>query len=335
MYKKNNNILIIGAGSAGKRHMLNLLELGCSLSAFDPNKNKLDAVKKEISNLNCFHSFEQTLPHWDDFDGVVVASPPKFHKEQCIFAIKKAKPVLVEKPLTRTLSEGSEIFKSIKVGTHPSLLLGYTYRWWPPLRKMRSLLRGGAVGKPLHAKFIMSAHLADWHPWERYQDFFMSSKDLGGGALLDESHFIDLMVWFFGMPEKVTAKIDKLSDLEIDTDDNVDIIFEYSDGLRVFIHLDLFGRPHEKYIKISGEGSTIEWTFEPNQLQLSDKIEPLWEVQQFNCERNDMFKSLAKDFLDMVKAEAKPSCTLVDGLNVMKLIDACRESNEKNQTIKL
>jgi predicted dehydrogenase len=41
----------------------------------------------------------------------------------------------------------------------------------------------------------MSAHLADWHPWERYQDFFMAQAALGGGALLDESHFLDLMLW--------------------------------------------------------------------------------------------------------------------------------------------
>jgi predicted dehydrogenase len=68
----------------------------------------------------------------------------------------------------------------------------------------------------------MAAHLADWHPWERYQDFFMSSKTMGGGAILDESHWLDLMLWFFGTPEKLFAKVDKISDLEIETDDNVD-----------------------------------------------------------------------------------------------------------------
>mgnify|MGYP001951126429 CR=1 FL=1 len=31
----------------------------------------------------------------------------------------------------------------------------------------------------------MSAHLADWHPYEPLADFFMSSAELGGGALLD------------------------------------------------------------------------------------------------------------------------------------------------------
>ena len=75
----------------------------------------------------------------------------------------------------------------------------------------------------------MSAHLADWHPWEQYQDFFMAKKNLGGGALLDESHWIDLMVWFFGLPQSIIGKVEKISDLDIETDDNVDFLSLYPD----------------------------------------------------------------------------------------------------------
>jgi predicted dehydrogenase len=47
--------------------------------------------------------------------------------------------------------------------------------------------------------------------------------------LLDESHFIDLMLWLFGVPERIFARIGKVSDLEIDTDDVVDISIERND----------------------------------------------------------------------------------------------------------
>jgi predicted dehydrogenase len=101
------------------------------------------------------------------------------------------------------------------------LLLGYTWRWWPSLLKVKDLVAQQAVGQLRHVKFTMAAHLADWHPWERYQDFFMASEALGGGALLDESHWLDLMLWFFGMPQKLFAKVEKISDLEIETDDQL------------------------------------------------------------------------------------------------------------------
>ena len=42
--------------------------------------------------------------------------------------------------------------------------MGYTWRWWPPLRKVRELLSEGAIGTIRHVQFHMSAHLADWHP---------------------------------------------------------------------------------------------------------------------------------------------------------------------------
>jgi len=181
----------------------------------------------------------------------------------------------------------------------------------------------------------MSAHLADWHPWEAYQDFFMSSKELGGGALLDESHFVDLMLWFFGMPESVTAKIDKLSGLDIETDDNVDILVKYKGGLRVSIHLDLFGRPHEKYISVTGEGSSIQWSFEPNVIKYSNKIEQNWVKSEFNLERNDMFIEVVKEFLEVLDGKNDISCTLNEGVQVMKILEACRLSSKEDRTVNL
>ena len=163
----------------------------------------------------------------------------------------------------------------------------------------------------------------------------MSSKDLGGGALLDESHFVDLMLWFFGMPESVIANIDKLSNLDIETDDNVDIIVRYKDGLRVSIHLDLFGRPHEKYISIAGEGSTLQWSFEPNIVQYSNKMESVWNKISFELERNDMFIEVEKEFLSILRGNTDISCTLDDGLNIMKILEACRLSSAEGRIVYL
>ena len=63
----------------------------------------------------------------------------------------------------------------------------------------------------------------------------MARREMGGGALLDESHWIDLMLWLFGMPSRVSGRIEKISDLEIDSDDNVDLLFAYDAGPRVSI----------------------------------------------------------------------------------------------------
>jgi len=327
------HILVFGVGSVGKRHMENLKELGCHLSGFDPRADRLKEIDAKLNIENCFQSYDEIDGHWEEFDGVVVASPPKFHLEQCELAVQAGLPVFLEKPLARSFNEGVDLLNIFRAIPDSRLLLGYTYRWWEPLRKFRDWIQNDKVGKPLHAKFVMSAHLADWHPWERYQDFFMASQDLGGGALLDESHFIDLMLWFFGMPESLYSRVEKLSNLEIETDDNVDILLVYKSGLRVSIHLDLYGRPHEKYILVTGDGCSAQWSFSPNHVRFSNSMEQKWEEERFEFERNDMFISAAREFLHLINDASEPTCSLIEGVQVMKILEACRISSNEGRSV--
>jgi predicted dehydrogenase len=213
------------------------------------------------------------------------------------------------------------------------LLLGYTWRWWPPLLKVKQLLDAQAVGELKFVKFTMAAHLADWHPWERYQDFFMASETLGGGAILDESHWLDLMLWFFGMPEKLFAKVEKISSLEIETDDNVDMLVFYDNGMRVSLHLDLYARPHEKSIQFVGENGTLIW--EPNSIKIGKEMDPDWDLEEFNYDRNDMFVGVAEEFLKILAGDGTQSCSIDDGIRVLELIEAARQSTSSEEIIRL
>ena len=161
----------------------------------------------------------------------------------------------------------------------------------------------------------------------------MASSELGGGALLDESHWLDLMLWFFGMPEKLFAKIEKISRLEIETDDNVDMMVFYGNDLRVSLHLDLYGRPHEKSIQFAGDDGTLLW--EPNQIRIGKQMDPEWEIENFNYDRNDMFVAVAEEFLTIIGWHSDPTCNIDDGVRVLKLIEAARTSSRKEKVITL
>ncbi len=316
------HILVLGTGSAGKRHAKNFASLGCRISAMDPRSDRLDEAAQAVSLVGGFTGLEQALGRASHFDGVVVCSPPKFHVEQSMAFVAAGVPVLLEKPVSPTLASAQRLKQLVDESGVP-LLLGYTYRWWPPLIEMRRRLE--EIGPLHHARFVMSAHLEDWHPWERYQDFFMASRDLGGGALLDESHFIDLMIWFFGMPDSISGRVERLSRLEIDTDDNVDLICVHGDRLRTTIHLDLYGRPHEKSITIIGGGGALQCLFNPDLLRFCAGAEGAWQTTPFDCQRNDMFVAVARDFLDML-AGKEPICGIEDGIRVLMCIEAARES---------
>lgn len=326
------HILIIGSGSAGKRHARNFAKLGCNISCVDPREDRRRELAAETPVVGAFASNEAAFAASSRPDAVVVASPPAFHVEQTLASLQHGLPVLLEKPSSPGL-QGTQRMAAVARKTGVPILLGYTWRWWPPLEKVRQILASRQLGELLHVQFHMSAHLADWHPWERYQDFFMARRDLGGGALLDESHWIDLMLWFFGMPRSVFARIEKLSSLEIDADDNVDIIAMYEGRMRVALHLDLYGRPHEKSIRFVGEKGTMLWTADPNRIVIGRDPSGWSETHDFNCERNDMFVAVAREFLDSLTRKRGATCSIEDGERVLKLVEAARRSHARRAVV--
>jgi predicted dehydrogenase len=330
----SEHILIVGSGSVGKRHARNLAGLGCRVSCVDPREDRRRELANETAVVGTYFSIAEAFERCEGLTGVVIASPTAFHPYDLAAAIKARYPVLLEKPMARTLAEAREMLLMAEEGGG-QVLLGYTWRWWPPLVRVRELLNQRVIGKVHHVQFHMSAHLADWHPWERYQDFFMSSVSLGGGALLDESHWIDLMLWLFGMPEQVSGRVEKISDLEIETDDNVDALAIYSHGLRVTLHLDLYGRPHEKSIRFTGDNGTLHWSAEPNRITIGSAASQVWGAEDFVCDRNEMFVAVAREYLDVVAGIASPTCTLTEGVRVMEMIEAIRSSSREGRIVTL
>ncbi|MBM3507421.1 MAG: Gfo/Idh/MocA family oxidoreductase [Alphaproteobacteria bacterium] len=329
------HILIIGSGSVGRRHAKNLAAEGCTISAVDPRGDRLRQISKELTVVGCFETIEQGL-HVEakTLTGVVIGSPTAYHVPQCRAALQANLPILLEKPVAPDLA-AAEALVGLVANSKAPLLLGYTWRWWPPLAQVRKLLAINAIGAVRHVRFTMAAHLADWHPWERYQDFFMAHAEQGGGALLDESHWIDLALWFFGMPESVSARVEKISDLEISSDDNVDMLLAYPRGLRVSLHLDLYARPHERTIRFSGEKGTILWTASPNRVAVAHGAEGKWAETDYTCERNYMFVAVGREFLAVARGEAKPSCTIEDGARVLRVIEAARKSHASGTVVRL
>lgn len=325
------HILVIGCGSVGNRHARNLQSLGCRISGVDPRAERLEETASAVELIHRFTSLEDALER-GLFDAAVVASPPTAHVAQTSACLRQHLPVLLEKPVAPDLASALQLLELAR-RTDAAVLLGYTFRWWEPVHRLRALVAEGRAGRVLRVDMVMAAHLADWHPWERYQDFFMAQAALGGGALLDESHFLDLMLWLFDWPMDLSATVEKLSSLEIDTDDNVDVSLALASGSRVRIHLDLYTRPHERSIKVYGDAGSIEWNNEANHVRTCSTSSGAWDIEPFTCERNDMFLAEARHFLNVLEGAEAPLCTLLDGCRVLQLVEAIRDSALRKKVV--
>jgi predicted dehydrogenase len=330
----SRTVLVIGGGSVGKRHARNLAAEGCDIALVEPREDRRAELAGGMRLVGNHATLEAGIAA-RRYDGAVIASPPSFHLVQGQACLAARLPLFLEKPVCPRLAD-AQALKIAAATSGTPLLLGYTWRWWPPFQSVRRHLAAQTIGTLRHVKFTLAAHLADWHPYERYQDFFMASTALGGGALLDESHWIDLLLWFFGPPRDVMARVEKISDLDIDTDDNVDLLIGYDSGLRISMHLDLYGRPHEKFVQFSGEKGTMRWSEVPNEVAIWTTDSNAWSREAFECQRNDMFVGAIREFLSLLSGRSGPlTCTLDDGIAVLRVAEAARLSHAQGRRVAL
>lgn len=330
------HILVVGFGSVGMRHANNLCRHGCRVSVVDTRRDRLNRSDIGFGVVKKYLTLVEALDESLIFSGVVIATPTKYHVPQTLMVAKHGLPVLVEKPLAINLQEAKELSQYFAGRSEKgALIVGYTWRWNRSLKEFRKYIIQGRIGRVLRARFTMSAHLADWHPWEPYQEYFMASRELGGGALLDESHWIDQMIYLFDVPDSVYALVDKVSSLEIDSDDTVDIVATYHSGLIASIHLDLYTRPHEKEIKVYGDKGTITWqdNVDSSMLTISgDSVQSL----SFDEPRNVMFEEEMIDFLRVIRRDPpRQICGLSAGYKVMRVIEAARASAQGREVVNL
>ena len=64
-------------------------------------------------------------------------------------------------------------------------------------------------------------------------------------------------------------------------------------------------------------------------------MDPEWETEDFTYDRNDMFVAVAEEFLTGLGGRSDYTCTIDDGVRVLKLIEAARTSSREEKIIEL
>lgn len=326
-------LLVVGCGSVGKRHLGNFQQLGVPhLGGVDPRSDRRQEVTQRLGISAVYASTEEALA--DKYNAVVVGVPTAYHLEVARQAIASGAHVLMEKPLSDRL-EGLE--KLLAEAKKKSLvfMVGYTYRFWPPLQTIKKLLDQEILGRLYSAQITFSEYLPDWHPWEDYRHWFMARKDLGGGAILDESHAIDLARCLLGEVASVFCVNGHFSHLEITSDDLSEMVVSFRSGAIGSLHMDIFGRHHRRDLAIMGEKGNISWDFYTNEVKLYQGDGKVWQTWKFSSERNDMFVAEARHFLDCIAGKATPPVDGYDGLKTLKVILAAIESSRTGQRVGL
>lgn len=251
------HVAVVGAGSIGKRHLTNLAHLGVEhLSVVDTD---VDRRQKAHGLVKCDSAASlHELPQ-GPIDAVVVAVPTYLHIPIALEATGFGGRMLIEKPLSHNL-DGVDDLEAI-LAAHPRTwaVVGYSLRFHPALTIIKNLLDQQVIGKIFSVRAEVGQYLPDWHPTEDYRNWYMSKESQGGGALLDLSHELDYLQWLFGPIIECGGYVDKVSDLDMDSDDLVELVCKFRSGITGSIHLDLLQRAYHRGCRIIGYQGTIIW----------------------------------------------------------------------------
>jgi len=184
----------VGLGWIGRNRLASVIEADVAQIAAVHDAHVEAAVEghKLAPGAVLFSSFADLLD--DELDGVVIATPNRFHAEQAIAALENGSAVFCQKPLGR---DAAETRKIVDAARNADRLLGVdlSYSAIPAMKTVSALIHSGALGKVFAVDAKFHNGYGPDKPW--FYDFSLA----GGGCVLDlGSHLLDLALRPLGFP---------------------------------------------------------------------------------------------------------------------------------------
>ena len=263
-----------------------------------------------------------------EVDGVVIATPNNTHASIALECLKAGVPVLVEKPLAVTVVEGEAmVHEAAAKGV--VLAVGYSTRFRRSVGLMHDLIQSGYCGTPRRFVYQFGTR-GGWNPLSGY---ILDRGATGGGVLVvTGTHFLDRMLYWFGMPTDYAYEDDSLGGPEA----NVVATFAFSSGevsfegtMRLSKTTALpagFAMETDEgivYLKDSDEAPIL---FQPRR---NPRLELVVDTRPAapRSERN-IFLAQMENFVEACRGECKPMVSGAEGVVSLRLLEklyACRK----------
>lgn len=227
---KNVRLGIIGMGNMGQSHADKIvsgkvpgLELAAVADQDAERLSKYPDVAHFSDGLELIRSGSTSV------DAVLIATPHYSHTTLGVAALEAGIHTLVEKPISVHKEDCEQL---IAAWQNKDVVFSamFNQRTDPTYCKVKQLIESGELGAVQRINWSITN-------WYRTESYYTSGGwratwgGEGGGVLLNQCpHNLDLLQWMFGMPSKVTANCQFGRFHNIEVEDAVTAILEYSDG---------------------------------------------------------------------------------------------------------
>jgi len=322
-------VLVVGQGSIGLRHLQNIRKIMpeadiCVLR----HKSPRDLSGLSVRVLDTIEEAQKFGPQV-----AIIANPAPFHLQISDLLIRQGCHILIEKPLSIGTAGVVDFLKEVK---ERGLIcqVGYNLRFVPSLQRFRELLCNGVIGRIMSVRSEVGQHLPSWRPENDYRKSVSARRELGGGVLLELSHEIDYLYWIFGAIEWVNATLSRQSSLEIDVEDTAHLIIGFvpdSGGyqLTASVNMDFIRHDNTRLCTAIGERGSLRWDGLKGEVELFEAGAKVWRsLYSDPHQRDESYLAEWRNFIENISENKLPLVSGEDGLRVLEIIDAARQSAE-------
>ena len=323
------NIGIVGCGYWGPNLVRNFISLSdCKVKWLcDVNPNRLAYIKKLYYYVKTTVTFDDMINN-NGIDAVAIATPVRFHYEMAKAALLAGKHTLIEKPMARSTQECMELI-ALAQKQSLTLMVGHTYVYSSSVRKIKNIVDDGDLGE---IQYISSRRL----------NLGLFQKDINVAWDL-APHDLTIILYVLGKtPTGVNCQ--GKAHVTEDIEDVTNMTLTFSNGAIALIQNSWLDPNKIRQMTFVGR----------RRMLIYDDTEPLEKIKiydkrvetpphydtfaefQYAYHYGDMYCPYVKQdeplkiecqhFLDCIESGTEPVSSGLDGLNVVRILEAASES---------
>lgn len=332
---------VVGLGKMGILHsaLINMIPEAELVSVHDTNKKLSKYAESSGMDVPFYPHLEHMLER-TDLDAVFICTPPFTHLSIAQTCLAHRLNIFVEKPLAESLSSAKTMVALLE-NRNVLHATGFTLAHIPLFKKAKELLKEKLLGNV--NSFNVSVYFSQ--VLSKKKGWFTDKTKSGGGVVIDiASHLIYLILWYFGMPQRVYGRtLNFYSQVE----DCGSILLEYANGMSGVLDAN-WSIPGYRLatidITIEGENGLMEITNDYIKLNLR-QAPPRYEEGWTTIHKIDLgstshfdlgsegFYDEDRHFITCCLRGKKPDVTWENGLDVQRIVEAVYLSAEARTPI--
>jgi predicted dehydrogenase len=319
------NVLLIGLGRWGEKHLRVLRELGADVWAADVSPARLAwVIGQGVPTEQTTTDYRAAL---DRVDAVDVVTPADSHLAVGTACLAAGRPCLIEKPLTVTVDEGRRLVAAADAAGL-TVQVGHIFRFHPVTATLRAALAEGRIGA---VRFAMG----------RFAGFKRPRTDVGVFHT-DGIHYVDLFAYLLGREATAVAALQRdflgrgLDDLSV-------VTVSFSD-VPVTIEADYFVPGTHRECVIVGERGSLVADYGAGSVTLHAgehvRKGDAWDAvdrgkEELSVAVAEPLRLELAAFLDACRANAPAPVDARAGLHAVEVVEAAARAARLGRTVSI